>query len=339
MKNNELKETFNDFYTQFLYNIWENMGISPEKELGRVVLDIEPLLIYSFPTTRIHKSFFEEMVNFIARNAFYISISRLKLAMKSFLNIQPKKEKDIYERLFKATLTKLFLNNSVKWKNIKKIIKNKPKKGGKVEDFLINKQKINKPDSEFLQYNILYPHFHINEKEAQEIIPNSQNNIRFLIKSLWGTKARSEIVVYLLTHEITEINPIAESTGYSTRTIRDILYDMTKSTMVSYNYSGRRQPQFKISQNKWWYFLTGMEIPDDEYPKWLNWISFFEKMEIIRIGITGGKDVNPIIDNLNLVFNDLYFQGIFKEKLKIKHDLSIKDLNLALRMLFSRLEL
>lgn len=100
-------------------------------------------------------------------------------------------------------------------------------------------------------------------------------NLIFTLRALLGVNARAEIMGWLLTHESGHPAAIARSTGYFSKSIQQILNEMTDSGQVSSIRIGREK-HFSISHRQRWQALIypAAESPDS-FPRWIDWMPLF----------------------------------------------------------------
>ena len=102
----------------------------------------------------------------------------------------------------------------------------------------------------------------------------SPRNLIFTLRALLGVNARAEIMGWLLTHESGHPAAIARSTGYFSKSIQQILNEMTESGQVSSIRIGREK-HFSISHRQRWQTLLCPATDENEYPGWIDWMPLF----------------------------------------------------------------
>jgi hypothetical protein len=102
----------------------------------------------------------------------------------------------------------------------------------------------------------------------------SPQNLIFTLRALLGVNARAEIMGWLLAHESGHPASIARSTGYFSKSIQQILNEMTESGQVSSMRIGREK-HFSIPHRQRWRSLLCPATDENEYPEWIDWMPLF----------------------------------------------------------------
>jgi hypothetical protein len=119
--------------------------------------------------------------------------------------------------------------------------------------------------------------------------PDSDNpqNLVFTLRALLGVNARAEIMAWLLTHESGHPAAIARSTGYFSKSIQQILNEMTESGQVTSMRLGREK-HFSLPRSQQWQSLLCPDTNDATgLPQWVDWIPLFSV--VTRFAETIGK--------------------------------------------------
>ena len=114
----------------------------------------------------------------------------------------------------------------------------------------------------------------------------SPQNLTFTLRALLGVNARAEIMGWLLTHESGHPAAIARSTGYFSKSIQQILNEMTESGQVSSIRIGREK-HFSVPHRQRWQTLLCPATDENEYPEWIEWMPLFSV--VTRFAETIGK--------------------------------------------------
>ena len=117
--------------------------------------------------------------------------------------------------------------------------------------------------------------------------PQSPQNLVFTLRALLGVNARAEIMAWLLTHDSGHPAAIARSTGYFSKSIQQILNEMSESGQVTSMRIGREK-HFSIPCSQQWQALLCPDAKDDAgFPHWADWMPLFSV--VTRFSETIGK--------------------------------------------------
>lgn len=114
---------------------------------------------------------------------------------------------------------------------------------------------------------------------SQSPNPDQVTNLLFKLRSLFGVQARAEVMAFLLTHESGHPAEMAERLAYFPRTIQTTLNDMERSGHVLSGRSGREK-RFWLRRDEWRFLIT-WQIPERQFPIWIDWASRFAAIEAI----------------------------------------------------------
>ncbi|MBI4802605.1 MAG: hypothetical protein HY796_08800 [Elusimicrobia bacterium] len=277
----EYREQLLDLILNFLWRQWSALGVlgtsSSEDEW---ILDPEPLLLFSLETARYEPRLFDEILSWLWTNGALLDIARIKKLLLE-------RNSEETARVVGGTLNYLvdFADNR-KWQGIVKFAN---------EKFLVNSKdkavralfrlRTGEPhpmakdaDWRFIPFNLNRPKI-LRIRRGADVPVNAQTNIRFLLRRLFGVGARSEVILYLLTHESGAPAEIADATGYFWLTIRDVLEDLRGSRQILTKQKGKRI-EYWLSQNKWWDFISS-SAQETRRPKWLNWAEIYTALYIL----------------------------------------------------------
>ena len=110
--------------------------------------------------------------------------------------------------------------------------------------------------------------------------PANPRNLLFTLRSLLGVNARAEIMGWLLTHESGHPAAIARSTGYFSKSIQQILNEMSASGQIRSVRMGREK-YFSLQHREIWQEL--LLPPSGEratMTQWFDWMPYFEAIRI-----------------------------------------------------------
>lgn len=110
---------------------------------------------------------------------------------------------------------------------------------------------------------------------SQSPDPENPRNLLFTLRSLLGVNARAEIMGWLLTHESGHPAAIARSTGYFSKSIQQILNEMSASGQIRSIRMGREK-YFSLQHRETWQEL--LHPPSGgrgTMPQWFDWMPYF----------------------------------------------------------------
>jgi hypothetical protein len=128
-------------------------------------------------------------------------------------------------------------------------------------------------EASFMVYGLNRPRIKV-QKKAGEVPVNAASNLRFLMRSLFGVGAKSEVLLYLLTHNEGRPREIADSVGLFWLSVHQALLDVSKSGLVLKKPYGKKV-EYWISRAKWWSFLASNDYQYASEPEWFNWAAIF----------------------------------------------------------------
>jgi len=267
--------SFRDFYLDniltFLWRQWSALGVAGgARAEEKWVIDPEALLIFSLRITRYEPRLFDEILDWLVLNGKRIDIQRLRGILR---------RKDAITKCLISTVafyvSKESKTNGRKWRTLSSL--NRKKSGAQDEMLFITKKgepypQVRHKSAVFKEYGFIREDFPLRAM-TKPVSVNTQSNIRFLLRSLFGIGSRAECILYLLTHEAGHPNEIAAAIGVSTRAAQDTLIELAESGLVLTRIKGKRKIEYWLSQERWWEFLAGMNFEDIKKPVWLDWIS------------------------------------------------------------------
>ena len=272
----EYREQLLNRLLTFLWRQWSALGLLGESGGEEDwVIDPESLLVFSLEIGRYEPRLFDEILAWLKVNGQWLDTPRLR-------NIIEARGAGT-ARLMGAVLQHLLDNggDARKWKNLVTFCgKLSPKNSSKQEESLfIDKAGKSHPaaskekaDPAFLKFGYNRPILKI-QKAGKETPINAKANLRFLLRSLFGVGGKSEIILYLLTHEGARPKEIAADIGLFWLGVHQTLLDLSKSGLVLIRRKGRKV-DYWLSHRKWWEFISPA-ASDEARPKWLDWAAIY----------------------------------------------------------------
>ena len=283
----DFRSTLLDRLTTFAWRQWSALGV-----LGSVgaeeewVLDPEPLLVFSLEIGRYEPRLFDEVLKWILVNGEWLDVVRLRNILKNRL------DDEAALRLAGAAISLAAAKGDRrKWASLAGFLgrvwgERYPNRSEEV----LFKGESGQPhpsvphemaDPNFSFFGLNRPRARVAEKEAYHTplkVPiNARTNMRFLLRSLFGAGAKSEAVLYLLTHEGGHPREIADAVGLFWLSIHQAILELSKSGLVLTRSKGKKV-EYWLSQPKWWDFLASSDYETTRPPKYLNWIAIFSAL-------------------------------------------------------------
>jgi predicted transcriptional regulator len=272
--------SFREFYLEniltFLWRQWSTLGVAGgARAEEKWVIDPESLLIFSLQITRYQPRLFDEILDWLVENSKWIDIQRLRGILK--------RKDAITKRLISTVasyVSQESKTNGRKWRTLSSL--NKKKSGVADEMLFITKKgepypEVQHESAVFKEYGFIREDFSLRAM-TKPVSVNTQSNIRFLLRTLFGIGSRAECILYLLTHEAGHPNEIANAIGVSARATQDTLIELAESGLVLTRIKGKRKIEYWLFQKKWWEFLFGVNFEEIKKPIWLDWISLYSAL-------------------------------------------------------------
>jgi len=275
MQLKEFREALLDRLLTFLWRQWSALGVLGESGAeDKWIIDPEPLLIFSLEMARYEPRLFDEILAWLEVNGQWLDTARLR-------RILARQEGDVLRTVGGTLRYVQDHGHGRKWKNIANFCHSrKPPMGGLLEPLFREKlgkfyprAEGDKIDPSFQAFDMNRPRIKI-QKKAKEVPVNAGANLRFLMRSLFGIGAKSEVLLYLLTHNEGRPREIADSVGLFWLSVHQALLDVSHSGLVIRKPHGKKV-EYWLSQKKWWEFLASTDFQFATAPQWLDWIAIF----------------------------------------------------------------
>lgn len=273
-----------DRLTTFAWRQWSALGV-----LGSVgaeeewILDPEPLLVFSLEIGRYEPRLFDEVLKWLLVNGEWLDVARLRHIIK-----RRQDDEGMIRVLGAAINLAASKGDKRKWASLAGFLERvRSERHPKVSEEVLFREESGRPhpsvlgemaDPDFAAFGLNRPKAKVGRGEAfhapLNVPVNARSNLRFLLRSLFGLGAKSETLLYLLTHEGGRPREIADSVGLFWLSIQQALLDLSRSGMVLTKPKGRKV-EYWLSQPKWWDFLASSNYEVATPPKHLNWIAIF----------------------------------------------------------------
>lgn len=279
----EFREVLLEQIMAFLWRQWSLLGVLGEAGAeDDWIIDPEPLFVFSIEMGRYEPRLFDETLAWMQVNGHWLDTARLR-------RILPHQKQAVARVMGGALQHLLSYGDSRKWKNIVQfceVLCKEQTSFDAAEPLFKEKSGSFHPlareentDPNFLLFQLNRPKIMM-QREGKEVPINAGTNIRFLLRSLFGTGAKSESILYLLTHEGARPREIADAVGLFWLGIHQVLLELSGSGLVLTRSKGKKV-EYWLSQKKWWEFLASSSLETSSPPRWLNWIAIFSALSHI----------------------------------------------------------
>lgn len=308
------KSEFKEQFLNFIWREWSQLGVfgtaMPE---NRWIIDPEPLLLLTLEIGRCDPRLFDEVMDWLLRNARWINAHRLSTLMQ--------KDKIGDNSVVGAVAATLAQHNkssqSNKWRTLAQ--RNQLEKANKSHHFFFspNGKPIplisNVSDKVFRHYGFLRDP--IETRGMSKLVPlESPANLTFKMRALFGVNIRADTLVYLMTHDSNNPSRIAHLLGYSQKQLQDVLVEMATSGAIGVRTVGREKHYWLRSQD-WLSWFPGYS---PSLFKWIDWRALTRGLIILwrAIFVLNEDHVDEYLISSEMreamlaAKNDLYASGI-----------------------------
>lgn len=254
----------------FLWRQWAQLGLasatveSPDKW----IIDPEALLLLTSSLGRWDPRLFDEVIDWILKNANFINFPRLKSILRTYHFDS--------ERVIAAMASVVQAGNrKLNWRIPKLDIPSSPEplfwRGKQPQPIGYGKE-----DLVFRQFGFSRGVLELRglSRRFNPVLPECA---LLRLRSLLGISARAEIIIFLCTHGPAHPSRIARETGFSQKNIQDTLVDMAASHVVHVGkLEGRKKSYFITNKDR----ATLLHDPDHP-PRWVTWSPLFRAIEIL----------------------------------------------------------
>jgi hypothetical protein len=271
----------NQRMVDLLWHQWSSIGVAGyARPDDQRIIDPEALILATTRYGRYDSRLMDQSIDWLMKFGNRISVQRLQGLHKNWPGVA--------DTRVLAAIAEVLAGNVAhrKWR----VLIEEPASPSKSEVLFTSFEgkpatKPKKTDAVFAKHGLLREPL---EFRGMSQTPDSENpkNLIFTLRALLGVNARAEIMGWLLTHESGHPAAIARSTGYFSKSIQQILNEMTESGQVSSIRIGREK-HFSVPHRKRWQALLCPAADENEYPQWIDWMPLFSV--VIRFAETIGK--------------------------------------------------
>ena len=225
MSLNEFNLNLRKYLVHFLWRQWAQLGVasaSVEKEDGWII-DPEALWLFSATFARYDARLFDEILDWILKNAAFINIPRLKSLTRRF----GFDEMNVVAAMAAVVRQK---NSRLNWRF------SIAEKTGDATPLFLDVSEEPLPD--FGTYDDTFLRFGFKRGKvvfrglSRQFNADMSACALLRLRAFFGINARAETVLYLLTHDMAHPSHIARETGFSQKNVQDTLVDMSGSGLV-----------------------------------------------------------------------------------------------------------
>lgn len=259
---------FRELALDFLWRQWGAIGVAgSSRGHDTWMIDPEALLLATTTFGRFEPRLFDEVLDWLNTNSQAINLQRLKNLSENF------GQRSVLHGIA-AHLARRTING--KWRTLLRDLETTTVTA--TELLFPDVPVIGQPDELFAQHGWRRGPVKLRQLSQS---PNADQvtNLLFKLRSLFGVQARAEVMAFLLTNEAGHPAEMAERLAYFPRTIQTTLNDMERSGHVLSGRSGREK-RFWLRRDEWRFLIT-WQIPERQFPTWIDWASRFAALEAI----------------------------------------------------------
>jgi hypothetical protein len=276
----KFRDEFANQVLQLLWRQWNAMGVSgSEPTWSGATIDPDALLIFSLHAARHDARLFQEMIDWLVKNGSLINIQRVNnmIQKRSFAGAKTLAP-------VAALLTESDSSQQLKWK---RLAKQPAELGSEPLFFLMDGRPLPAPqerDSRFEQYGFLSPALSL-RGYSRPFDPTLPANRLLTYRSFFGVNSRSELLCVLGSLDGVTAARAARLTGYSPRSIQNVLAEMAASNWIE-SFSSGRDKIYSLKKNP---HLDGLFKPENPSAGWAVWPAIFQTLEIVWRRLFSGE--------------------------------------------------
>lgn len=260
---NEFKTVLQDKLIELIWNQWCIMGVQGNSDKkSRYWIDPEALILFTCSIGRREPRLFDEMLDWLNSNYSYINIPRLNSLVNANLLSGIKLLGAVAASIPKSKW-------ETKIKGLKKNSTDEPlfffKDGKPMQPF-------GESDAVFKKYGYLRGPINRRGYSMQFDLHNPSSLIMSL-RAFLGVNARSEILLYLITHQgqmIVNPTQLAKEITFAQKTVQTVLMNMWQSGYIIRHLIGR-ETLYGLRQE----LKDALLLNVSKSPVWLNWVSIY----------------------------------------------------------------
>ncbi len=275
-----MRKQLQDFNTElvtrvihFLWRQWGQIGLasaSVEPRDGWAV-DTEALLLLSSSYARHDPRLFDEIMDWLVKNASFVNIPRLKSLLRRY--------EFAGQNTIAAVGAAVMKNNRrLNWRIPSLRISDETEAlflnadGSPMPEFGV-------PDPAFLAFGFRRGKVELRglSRRFNPVMPECA---LLRLRALFGVSARADVMLYLLTHDVAHPSGIARDTGFSQKNVQDTLVAMAASMSVHMVQFEGRMKHYFVQKEYRPHFLYHPE-KSALMPRWITWPPLFRALELL----------------------------------------------------------
>lgn len=286
---NELKNALLDL----AWSQWTALGVAGHtKEYSANIIDVEALVLFTLFIGQYDQRLFDSMQDWLQKNGRFINMQRLA-------NLHKKNKYKSANILSYMAANLATFENKLKWEKlakrnsevveVKPLFKSVPIINGQAKDTIA------------LQYGLERNPYLFADKQTS-FNRNNTATLQLKLRGFFGVNSRAEVMLILLCKDYCKNQDIASSTGFSWRSIQDILFEMTYSGIVSATLS-KKSRLYHLSNAKEWNSIFGIsEIHPIKFTVWSDIFfsleQLYETLENPKLDKVSALSVMGVVDNV-----------------------------------------
>jgi hypothetical protein len=300
---NSFRDEFRGKVLELLWRQWNALGVSgTEPVWAGAMIDPEALLLFSLHIARYDARLFQEMVDWLVQNGSWINIQRLNNMIAKYGFAGAKTLAPVAARLAENDSSR-----QLKWKRLAA-----PPESVREEPLFFLPDGCRMPlprtrDELFGRYGFVTQPLSL-RGYSRPFDPSLPANRLPVYRAFFGVNSRSELLCVLGSQRGVTAASAARLTGYSPRSIQNVLAEMAASGWVEAREGGREKVYSLRSDPN----LTGLFKPAHPEMIWILWPAVFQCLEKIWIRLFSGK-----LDALDSLALDSEFFRLWMECRKI----------------------
>ena len=288
---NEFRTRLTEYLVHFLWRQWAQLGLASaavERRDGWVI-DPEALWLLSGTFARHDARLFDEILDWLAKHSAFINVPRMR-SLARRLNFRSVDAVGAMADVVAHTNSRLHWRFSLPGSN-------HPAESLFLDMAGTSQPDFGEPDPVFLRFGFKRGRVDLRglSRRFNAVMPECA---LLRLRALFGTSARAEIALYLLTHEMAHPSLVARETGFSQKNIQDTLVDMCASGIVHAAHLEGRQKMYFMKKEHRGPFLHQIESA----PRWVAWPALFRGLELLADGVAriAATDMSTLLQTSEL---------------------------------------
>ena len=269
---------FNELLVPFLWRQWSALGVAGPSEVeDDWAIDPEALVLITSLLGRLDARLFDEVLDWLHQNGKLISLIRLK-------NLYSNRK--IGDPWVLAATAEVIGDKAAlrKWQGVTDLVDEVVPQ----EDCPFFRSADGEPLPMFGKTDPVFEKFHYLRSPvglrgmSRPPNPNLRPNLWLKLRALLGVNARSDAMLYLLTHREGHPGEMAKRLDYTPKTLQDTLNEMELSGHVR-SWRDGREKKFALRPDDWDFLVTWRsETEREQFPRWIDWPAVFTALDRVH---------------------------------------------------------